>query len=83
MVNTVEHPVLSRLTGSSTVAHIQALKMIDEPCAGTAIMGILVNSKLNHRKEINAEDGMFLMKKYHFPAFKISITDVLQLQLKL
>lgn len=83
-MNTVEHPVPGRLTGSSTVAHIQALKMIDEPCAGTAIMGILVNSKLSHRKETNAEDDMFLIEKVSSPhPFKISITDVLQLQLKL
>lgn len=82
-VNTVEPPVLGRLIGSSTAAPFQALKIIDEPCVGAGVTGILVNSELNHRKETKAEDGIFLTEKNIFFSFKISITDSLQLQLKL
>lgn len=63
MVNTVEPPVSGRLTGSFPAAHRQAFRVTDEPCVGTAVMEILVNSKFNHRKETKTEDGMFLIEK--------------------
>lgn len=66
MVNAGEPPAPGRLTGSSTAAHVQALKMIDEPWVGTANPGSLVNSKLSHGKETKIEDSMFLTEKGSF-----------------
>lgn len=57
---------------SSYPGTYHTLKMTDEPCAGTAIMRFLVNSKLNHRKETNVEDGMFLIEKVSPPPLNVN-----------
>lgn len=54
---------------------MQALKMVNEPCVGTAIVEISVNSKFDHRKETKTEDGVFpiVRESYFPPKFQLQI----------
>lgn len=46
MVSTVEHLAPGRLTGPSTAAHRQALKMMDGSCTGTTIILVQLKAQL-------------------------------------